>query len=80
MIEAGAKIVPEDVMGDAIEEGFKALKELNDLQEKITKEIGKAKTELAMSALDEVLKKGLFRNKSHIIESSVKKFLEDKNE
>ena len=57
MIEAGAKIVPEDVMGDAIEAGFKALKELNDLQEKITKEIGKAKTELAVSALDEVLKK-----------------------
>jgi len=57
MIEAGAKIVPEQVMGDAIEAGFKALKELNDLQINIAKEIGKAKTELAMSAVDEELAK-----------------------
>ncbi|MEK7194818.1 MAG: polyribonucleotide nucleotidyltransferase [Patescibacteria group bacterium] len=57
MIEAGAKIVPENVMGDAIELGFKALKELNDLQIGITKEVGKVKTELAMSELDEELMK-----------------------
>ncbi len=57
MIEAGAKIIPEQVMGDAIEAGFKALKELNDLQVSIAKEVGKAKTELAMSALDEELSK-----------------------
>ncbi|MEK7525607.1 MAG: polyribonucleotide nucleotidyltransferase [Patescibacteria group bacterium] len=57
MIEAGAKIVPENVMGDAIELGFKALKELNDLQIAITKEVGKVKTELAMSELDEELMK-----------------------
>lgn len=55
MIEAGAKIVPEDVMGDAIEFGFKALKELNDLQIAIAKEIGKDKIELAMSELDKEL-------------------------
>ena len=57
MIEAGAKIVPEQVMGDAIEAGFKALKELNDLQVSIAKEIGKEKAELAMSVVDEVLAK-----------------------
>ncbi len=57
MIEAGAKIVPEQIMGDAIEAGFKALKELNDLQISIAKEIGKEKTELAMSAVDEALAK-----------------------
>lgn len=57
MIEAGAKIVPENVVGDAIEAGFNALKELNDLQSKIAAEIGKAKTELSMSAVDEVLVK-----------------------
>jgi polyribonucleotide nucleotidyltransferase len=57
MIEAGAKIVPETVMGDAIEAGFKALKELNDLQISIAKEIGKEKAELAMAALDETFAK-----------------------
>lgn len=57
MIEAGAKIVSEQIMGDAIEAGFKALKELNDLQVSIAKEIGKEKTELAMSSVDEVLAK-----------------------
>ncbi len=55
MIEAGAKIVSEQVMGDAIEAGFNALKELNDLQITIAKEVGKAKTELALSTLDEEL-------------------------
>ncbi|MCC6934395.1 MAG: polyribonucleotide nucleotidyltransferase [Candidatus Yanofskybacteria bacterium] len=55
MIEAGAKIVSEDVMGDAIEAGFKALKELNDLQITIAKEVGKQKAELAMAAVDEAL-------------------------
>ena len=57
MIEAGAKIVPEDVMADAIEAGFKALQELNALQETIAKEVGKAKAELAVFQHDEVLVK-----------------------
>ncbi len=57
MIEAGAKIVSEDVMGNAIEAGFKALQELNALQQKIAKEIGKAKTELAVAVHDEALVK-----------------------
>ncbi len=55
MIEAGANILPEDVIGDAIEAGFTALKELNDLQMSIAKEVGKAKVELAMSSVDEEL-------------------------
>ncbi len=57
MIEAGANIVSEQIMGDAIEAGFKALKELNDLQVKIASEIGKAKTELTLSVVDETLAK-----------------------
>ncbi len=55
MIEAGAKIVSEQIVGDAIEAGFKALKELNDLQIKIAQEVGKAKTELALASQDEEL-------------------------
>lgn len=57
MLEAGVKIVSEQIVGDAIEAGFKALKELNDLQLTITKEVGKAKTELAMASVDEALAK-----------------------
>ena len=55
MIEAGAKIVPEDVMGDAIEYGFKELQQLNALQDKIAKEIGKPKQELTVAVHDEEL-------------------------
>lgn len=57
MIEAGAKIVPEDVVGNAVEAGFKALQELNVLQQKIAKEVGKAKAELATFVHDEILVK-----------------------
>lgn len=32
-----------------------------------------------LNHLDEILKEGLFRNKSHIIEYSLSKFLEGKN-
>lgn len=55
MLEAGAKIVPEQIVGDAIETGFKALEELNDLQIKIAKDIGKTKIELALHTHDEEL-------------------------
>src|SRR5581483_445900 len=55
MLEAGAKILPEDVMGDAIEQGFNQLKELNDLQEKIAKEFGKPKQDLAVFKHDPAL-------------------------
>jgi polyribonucleotide nucleotidyltransferase len=57
MIEAGAKIVSEKIMGDAIEAGFTALKELNELQIAIAKEVGKAKTDLTLSSQDEELTK-----------------------
>lgn len=55
MIEAGANIVSEDVMGDAIEAGFKALQELNALQKTIAAEVGKAKSALTLAAVDEEL-------------------------
>ncbi len=55
MIEAGAKIVPEAVMGDAIEAGFKALQELNELQQDIAKKFDVAKAELAVFTHDPVL-------------------------
>ena len=57
MIEAGANIVSEDVMGDAIEAGFKELQVLNDLQNKIASEHGIEKTEFAVTAPDEMLVK-----------------------
>ena len=34
--------------------------------------------EETISKLDKILKEGLFRNKSHVIEYSIKKFLEGK--
>jgi polyribonucleotide nucleotidyltransferase len=55
MLEAGAQIVPEDIMGDAIEHGFTALQELNTLQETIAKELGKPKQPLALAVPDEQL-------------------------
>lgn len=57
MIEAGAKIVPEDVMGDAIEAGFSALQELNALQKQIAAKVAKPKAELALAEHDEELEK-----------------------
>ena len=55
MIEAGAKIVPEKDMANAISSGFEALKGLIDLQTKIAGEIGKKKKELEIFVHDEVL-------------------------
>src|SRR5450756_536761 len=43
MVEAGAQIVPEDVMADAILFGHRALQPLIDLQEELQKAVGKAK-------------------------------------
>jgi len=59
MLEAGAKIVSEDVMGDAIEAGFKALQELNALQKTIAAEMGKPKAELAVFTHDQELVKAV---------------------
>lgn len=55
MIEAGAKIVPEADMANAIKTGFEALKDLIDFQTKIASEIGKKKKELEIFVHDEAL-------------------------
>ena len=43
MVEAGAKLLPEDVMAEAILFGHRALQPIVDLQEEIQKAVGKAK-------------------------------------
>ena len=43
MVEAGAKLLPEDVMAEAILFGHRALQPLIDLQEELQKAVGKAK-------------------------------------
>jgi polyribonucleotide nucleotidyltransferase len=43
MVEAGAKLLPEDVMAEAILFGHRALQPIIDLQEEIQKAVGKAK-------------------------------------
>ncbi len=55
MIEAGAKIVPEQDMAQAIAAGFTALGELIEFQNKIAAESGKKKKELATVSQDESL-------------------------
>jgi polyribonucleotide nucleotidyltransferase len=43
MVEAGAKLLPEDVMAEAILFGHRALQPIVDLQEELQKAVGKAK-------------------------------------
>ena len=43
MVEAGAKLLPEDVMAEAILFGHRALQPLIDLQEELQKPVGKPK-------------------------------------
>ena len=43
MVEAGAKLLPEDVMAEAIMFGHRALQPLVDLQEQLAEGVGKAK-------------------------------------
>jgi DNA polymerase III epsilon subunit family exonuclease len=43
MVEAGAKLVPEDVMAEAIMFGHRALAPIIDLQEQLREQVGKAK-------------------------------------
>ena len=43
MVEAGAKILPEDVMAEAIMFGHRALQPLIDLQDQLREQVGKAK-------------------------------------
>ncbi len=55
MIEAGAKIVPEKDIAEAINAGFKEFQSLIKFQEKIAAEMGKKKKELAVFSRDEAL-------------------------
>lgn len=57
MIEAGANVVSEDIMGQAIEEGFKSLAPLNKLQKEIAEKHGIEKTDVAVSKPDDELVK-----------------------
>ena len=55
MIEAGANIVPEAEVLSAINSSFTELQKLNELQDKIAKEIGKEKKAIAFATPDEAL-------------------------
>ena len=57
MIEAGANVVSEDIMGQAIEEGFESLAPLNKLQKEIAEKHGIEKTDVAVSKPDDELVK-----------------------
>lgn len=57
MIEAGAKIIPEKEMAEAVEFGFKELQKLIKFQEKIAAEIAPQKKELVVFSHDEALVK-----------------------
>ncbi len=55
MIEAGAKIVPEKDIADAIKVGFESFKQLIDFQKKIASEVGKSKKQLVIAEHDKAL-------------------------
>jgi polyribonucleotide nucleotidyltransferase len=55
MIEAGAKIVPEAEIADALAKGFNELKELVEFQNKIAKDFGTVKKELTVFKHDDAL-------------------------
>ncbi len=55
MIEAGAKIVPEDEIVKAVSHGFKEFQKLIDFQNKIAKDLAPKKKELTISVRDEGL-------------------------
>ncbi|MDP2647679.1 MAG: polyribonucleotide nucleotidyltransferase [Candidatus Yanofskybacteria bacterium] len=57
MIEAGAKIVPEKDIVEAVSSGFAELQKLNQLQQKIAQEVGKPKKELKVAQEDTELAK-----------------------
>ena len=60
MVEAGAQELSEDEMLDAIMFGHEAIKQLCEFQEKIVKEIGKAKREVSLYAPDPVIKEDIY--------------------
>ncbi|MEX2090529.1 MAG: polyribonucleotide nucleotidyltransferase [Candidatus Paceibacterota bacterium] len=55
MIEAGAKIVPEKEIAEAIAAGFKEFQQLIEFQDKIAKEMAPIKQELTVAKRDEDL-------------------------
>ena len=55
MLEAGAKIVPENEIVEAVAKGFKELQELIKIQHKIAKDIAPKKKELKVFTHDEAL-------------------------
>ena len=57
MVEAGAKIIPEKEIVEAVAKGFKELKKLTDFQEKIAKDMAPVKKDLAIRPIDEALVK-----------------------
>lgn len=55
MIEAGAEMVPDDVMLDACKKGHEVIKEICDFIDSIVKEVGKPKFEYVSAAVPEEL-------------------------
>ena len=60
MVEAGAAEVSEEEMLDALMFGHEAIKELCEFEEKIIKEVGKAKREVSLYQVDEEIKKDIY--------------------
>jgi polyribonucleotide nucleotidyltransferase len=55
MVEGGAKMLPEDVMLEALFSAHQALQKLLDLQDELQKAVGKPKRTLAPSSFDQTL-------------------------
>ena len=55
MVEGGAKMLPEDVMLEALFSAHQALQKLLDLQDELQKAVGKPKRALAPSSFDQTL-------------------------
>ncbi|KAF0107397.1 MAG: polyribonucleotide nucleotidyltransferase [Anaerolineaceae bacterium] len=60
MVEAGAEMIPEDVMAAALEYGHKSIQPLIDLQLKMRDEVGKAKREVTLALPDQALQEKVF--------------------
>jgi polyribonucleotide nucleotidyltransferase len=60
MVEAGAEMIPEDIMVAALEFGHKSIQPLIDLQLKMRNEIGKPKREVTFALPDQTLREKVF--------------------
>ncbi|MBE3120009.1 MAG: polyribonucleotide nucleotidyltransferase [Candidatus Atribacteria bacterium] len=60
MVEAGAEMIPEDVMAAALEFGHKSIQPLIDLQLQMRLEIGKPKREVTLALPDQALQEKVF--------------------